>query len=446
MREGQFELQILDKDRAVLAERKVAGTNYVEAEAGKEFKVKVTVHKNVDNQLEMKFVIVELSIDGNYLSYHKKMTLNASFPGPSMSSLFLGFKTQDLPMNAYRAFEFSEADENMHHQPNKSSTGCIKADFFEATVTEVKTRRVVTAPTVVSALQVPQEQKPLQVERNQHEQHAPKLTENNKPTEKPSLKICAGRAFTIPAHTPRPAVPPPVVNSGVNPVTNPTSNPASNSGTSVLVDTAPPPEPAFDVSYVWKKVCTEPDATLEIRCHTADTLNFLQEFHADRAARAAAMSIPVDLSTAPEVKQEIKLETGVASSVSGAAEVTQNTQVFDLTKMDTSAMDLTVEPPAEVEFIGGSFATDKKRKKTKKAALVKVERGASGALRKNGKPPKNNTVKPTANGAVKIEPGGQTAKKAKKMHGAAAASATARAAAASAAVPDFFGSAPDPTN
>lgn len=259
-------------------ERDVAGVTYVEAQAGKEYTVKVVVHKNVQNQFDWDFIKVQLSVDGTYVNIRKYMKLDANVSGASAYATFLGFR-EDFYAKQYQAFVFSEPEENVDHKNEQSSTGRIRVEFYEARPRNPSNDHASKGQPVIKTARV------LSTQQNV------KLKENTKPLERPSLKTCPGRAITPP-----PPPPPPQASPALS---NITSTGDDGTNTTIVTHHTAPIRPV-ETHYAFRPMRGQPDATLEIRCHTADHLEFLQEFEADRAARAAGIRVTVDLTSDAE--------------------------------------------------------------------------------------------------------------------------------------------------
>lgn len=278
MRVGLYEMQVLDQSGVPLKERIIGANNFVEAATGQEYKVKVFVHRKEGTGFPMKYAIVRLLVDGAGVNYHMRLNFDDAV-GIMKSAEFTGFR---CGFNSYNAFVFTLPDAAIGDVSNESKTGHLKVEISEAVISS----DLLTTPAsyVFSAVESPRA-----------------VTENKKPTERATLGTVSGRTISFGSPSPTPDQP----------------------------------------LYVWKKVRTVPDAILEVKCHTADNLDFIQMVHDTRTAN----QIPTDLTTIAEQEEPINVERSVPSTAKSADPAAQS---FDLTK---------VEPPPEVEYIGGCHTT-----------------------------------------------------------------------------------------
>src|SRR5690242_10677228 len=105
MKIGQFEVLVLCVNDAgtetVLSEKVVDGTLFAVAEPGKEYFVKVNVHRDLEGNFTFKYVRIGLFVDGYDVQYWKRLDMSDQSTIPSdqpSHTKFWGFKenTADL--------------------------------------------------------------------------------------------------------------------------------------------------------------------------------------------------------------------------------------------------------------------------------------------------------------------------------------------------------------
>lgn len=140
MREGLYEVQLMDVREQPFREEVIDDKPYTHASPGHEFTVKITVHRHpVSGDFPYACIRVGLFVDGYDVQYWKRIDLQVMAPTQSsVSAIFVGFKknTADL-----RAFVFStpagataeeEKSAQFKEDLQKRPVGQIKVIIHEA--------------------------------------------------------------------------------------------------------------------------------------------------------------------------------------------------------------------------------------------------------------------------------------------------------------------------
>lgn len=105
MREGLYEVELIDIDGRPILETAVDGKTYAHAVPGREFSVRITVHRNPQtNRFPFDYLRLGLFIDGHDVNYWKRMDLTASGGQKMVSAAFQGWKKNTVDL---RAFQFA---------------------------------------------------------------------------------------------------------------------------------------------------------------------------------------------------------------------------------------------------------------------------------------------------------------------------------------------------
>ena len=141
MREGLYEVELIDNDGRPFLETAVDGKTYAHAVPGSEFSVRITVHRNPQtNRFPFDYLRLGLFIDGHDVNYWKRMDLTASGGQKMVSAAFQGWKKNTVDL---RAFQFAlpalatpqdAADPTLNAEMSKKPLGQIKIVVHEATL------------------------------------------------------------------------------------------------------------------------------------------------------------------------------------------------------------------------------------------------------------------------------------------------------------------------
>lgn len=257
MKVSLYELHVLSQDGNVMAERCIAGNNYVEAKPGEEYKVKVTIsHGAVDRKFPVQKSVAYLYIDGaRVITY---ILFELQHWTQIQSGEFRGYPHND---DSFKAFLFAAPTAAKDYDNTESATGHVKVEFYEV-------ERCLEQYGNLNDL-------------SRSPPAAKQESENKKPTEQPSLRTSPGRIVPY-----QPFVPAPPVVRTVR------AEPTQHSYVPYRYRAPSPPK----VVYSWKRIRKEPDAVLELKCHIADTLDFIQAVYKAHLERIATNRVPVDLT------------------------------------------------------------------------------------------------------------------------------------------------------
>ena len=79
MRDGLYEVQLVDEGDLPFQESCVEGTTYAHAKPGQEFAVRITVHRNpLNGEFPFNYLRLGLFIDGHDVNYWKRMDMTAA--------------------------------------------------------------------------------------------------------------------------------------------------------------------------------------------------------------------------------------------------------------------------------------------------------------------------------------------------------------------------------
>jgi len=141
MRQGQYEILILNSDGAGYEERQMSGKTCVRAEPGKEYNVRINVYRDARGNFPAKYLRFGLFVDGVDVQYWKRIDLSdeellPTNPLEPVSSRFWGFKKN---VNDIRSFVFSVPDTTTnsyaHSAEDYKCLGSVKLEVYEACVT-----------------------------------------------------------------------------------------------------------------------------------------------------------------------------------------------------------------------------------------------------------------------------------------------------------------------
>jgi hypothetical protein len=76
MREGQYEIIVLDDRDRPLTEEVISDRSFVTAQPGSSYHVKINVYRNKSGQFPAKYLRLGLYVDGNDVQYWKRLDLS----------------------------------------------------------------------------------------------------------------------------------------------------------------------------------------------------------------------------------------------------------------------------------------------------------------------------------------------------------------------------------
>ena len=141
MRQGPYELLLLDSENVSYEERKLGDKPCIRAEPGKEYHVRINVYRNALGKFPAKYLRFGLYIDGVDVQYWKRIDLSddsllPSDPDAPVTSCFWGFKKN---VNDIRSFVFSVPDTTPHQtvlsQKEYKCLGSVRLEVYEACIT-----------------------------------------------------------------------------------------------------------------------------------------------------------------------------------------------------------------------------------------------------------------------------------------------------------------------
>lgn len=141
MRQGPYELLVLDSNDVPYEERMLIDKPCIRAEPGKEYHVRINVYRNALGHFPAKYLRFGLYIDGVDVQYWKRIDLSDEAllpedPAAPVTSCFWGFKKN---VNDIRSFIFSVPDTTPHQtalsQKEYKCLGSVKLEVYEACIT-----------------------------------------------------------------------------------------------------------------------------------------------------------------------------------------------------------------------------------------------------------------------------------------------------------------------
>lgn len=142
MRQGPYELLVLNSDSVAYEERDLFGKPCVRAEPGREYHILVNVYRNNAGRFPAKYLRFGLFVDGIDVQYWKRLDLSdtdllPTHPLEPVSSRFWGFKKN---VNDIRSFLFSLPETSYSSSAKMEngdfkSLGSVKLVVYEASVT-----------------------------------------------------------------------------------------------------------------------------------------------------------------------------------------------------------------------------------------------------------------------------------------------------------------------
>jgi hypothetical protein len=136
MREGQYEIIVLDDRDRPLTEEVISDRSFVTAQPGSSYHVKINVYRNKSGQFPAKYLRLGLYVDGNDVQYWKRLDLSDEKTLPKdyslpICSIFWGFKKNTSEI---RSFVFAKPglSSNSGSQFQESELGSVKLVIHEA--------------------------------------------------------------------------------------------------------------------------------------------------------------------------------------------------------------------------------------------------------------------------------------------------------------------------
>jgi hypothetical protein len=131
MREGQYEIIVLDDRDRPLTEEVISDRSFVTAQPGSSYHVKITVYRNKSGQFPAKYLRLGLYVDGNDVQYWKRLALSDEKTLPKdyslpICSIFWGLKKNTSEIRSFSLrFIYKENKKNSDNYNFISSVSLI---------------------------------------------------------------------------------------------------------------------------------------------------------------------------------------------------------------------------------------------------------------------------------------------------------------------------------